>query len=327
MHYLITGGAGFIGSHLADRLLRDGDRVTVFDDFSFGRRRNLAAARAHPEFACVQGSVRDRKLIAAHVARADVVVHLAAAIGVERVSARPLPSLLGNVEGSLAVLRAAARHERPVLMASSSEVYGPSARAVSEHAPVQLGPTQDARWGYAGAKAMDEWLALAYAQERALPVRIVRFFNIAGPRQRSERGAVLPRFVRQALRGEPLTVHGDGQHTRCFCHVHDAVDALARLLRCEAAAGEVVNVGSDHEVTILHLAQRVLALTQSSASIAFVPRTAARGRTADVIARVPDLTKLKNLTGVVPHTPLDAIVANVVQAMRATRRRAARALA
>jgi UDP-glucose 4-epimerase len=179
MHYLITGGAGFIGSHLVERLLHDGECVTVLDDFSFGRRRNLAAVESHAAFRCAKGSVRDRKLVAALVAEADVVVHLAAVLGVERVSARPLPSLLGNLEGSLAVLRAAARHGRPLLLASSSEVYGPSARRVSEHAAVHLGPTRDRRWGYACAKAMDEWLALAYALERALPVRIVRFFNNA----------------------------------------------------------------------------------------------------------------------------------------------------
>ncbi len=320
MHYLITGGAGFIGSHLADRLLAEGDRVTVLDDFSFGRRRNLAQARVHPAFACVVGSVRDAKLIERCVAEADSVVHLAATIGVERVSRRPLPALLGNLEGSLAVLRTAARRGRPVLMASSSEVYGVNASRAREDDPVHLGPTEDARWGYACAKAMDEWLAFAYAQERDLPVRIVRFFNVAGPRQRQARGAVLPRFVWQALRGLPLTVHGDGQQTRCFCHVRDAVEGLHRLLRNDAAIGEVVNIGSDAEVTILALAERVRAIVSADVPIAFIPRTQALGRRKDVQHRVPDLAKLEALAGFVPRTPLDEIVHDAVQVEQARRR-------
>jgi len=317
MHYLITGGAGFIGSHLVERLSRDGHRVTVLDDLSFGRRRNLAGVSGRGGLQVVVGSARDRRLVTALLAEADAVVHLAAVIGVERVSARPLPALLGNLEASLAVLRAAARHGRPVLLASSSEVYGGQARGAAEDAPVRLGPTHDPRWGYACAKAMDEWLALAYAAEKALPVRIVRFFNVAGPRQRPARGAVLPRFARQALRGQPITVHGDGSQTRCFCHVRDAVEALVRLLGCERAAGQVVNVGSDAEVTILQLAERVREAAGSAAEIVFVPRDLAPGRRADVDCRVPDLEKLRSLTGYVPATPLAAVIADVIAALRA----------
>lgn len=316
MHYLITGGAGFIGSHLTERLLADGHRVTVLDDFSFGRRRNLQAVHRHASLRCEVGSVRDRKRVMSLVASADAVVHLAAVLGVERISARPLPSLLGNLEGSLAVLRAAGRHGRPLLLASTSEVYGSHADAATEAAAVRLGPTQDARWGYACAKAMDEWLALAYAAERALPVRIVRFFNVAGPRQRSQRGAVLPRFVRQALRGEALTVHGDGRQTRCFCHVRDAVEALVRLLHCDAALRQVVNLGSEFEVTIRDLAERVRVAAGAEVPITFVPRAEAPGRAADVERRVPDLGTLAALIGYVPSTPLDVIVGDVVAAMR-----------
>ncbi|MEZ5965581.1 MAG: NAD-dependent epimerase/dehydratase family protein [Planctomycetota bacterium] len=316
MHYLITGGAGFLGSHLGERLLASGDRVTVLDDLSFGRRRNLAAVEGHAAFRCEVGSVRDRRRVDALVREADAVVHLAAVLGVERVSSRPLPSLLGNLEGSLAVLRAASRHGRPLMLASSSEVYGAAAAAACEDDAVRLGATTDPRWGYACAKAMDEWLAFAYAAERRLPVRVVRFFNVAGPRQRAERGAVVPRFVRQALRALPLTVHGDGQQTRSFCHVRDAVEALSRLLRTDAAVGQVVNVGSDAEVTILHLAETVRMLVGVDVPIAFVPRREALGRIADVARRVPDLRKLRELTGFLPSTPLAAIVGDVVAAMR-----------
>jgi UDP-glucose 4-epimerase len=313
MHYLITGGAGFIGSHLSERLATMGARVTVLDDLSFGRRRNLHAAERHAGFRCVVGSVTDSALLRRLAADADAIVHLAAVIGVERVSRRPLPSLLGNLAGTLGVLRVAARRQLPVLLASSSEVYGQRAECAREDDAVCLGPTQDARWGYAGAKAMEEWLAFAYAQGRDLPVRIVRFFNVAGPRQRQARGAVIPRLVWQAVHGRPLRVHGDGQQTRCFCHVSDAVECLVRLLWTERARGEVVNVGSTQEVSILQLAERVRTLAGVDVPITFLPRAQAHGRGADVQRRLPDLGKLRALVEYEPSTPLDTIVRDVLR--------------
>jgi UDP-glucose 4-epimerase len=325
MHYLITGGAGFLGSHLTDRLLADGARVTVLDDFSFGRRSNLAVARGYAGFRCVAGSAADAARVGRLVREADAVVHLAAAVGVERVSRRPLPSLLGNLAASLAVLRACSRHDRPVLLASTSEVYGVEAVAARELDAVRLGPTQDPRWGYACAKALDEWLALAHAQERGLPVRIVRFFNVAGPRQRRTRGAVLPRLAWQAVHGMPLTVHGDGRQTRSFCHVRDAIEGVVRLLHSAAAAGQVVNVGSEQEVTILRLAERVRTLAAADVPIASVPRGQVCGRAADVQRRVPDLTRLSELTGFRPATPLDVLVCDVLEEQRARRQPASAA--
>jgi UDP-glucose 4-epimerase len=317
MHYLITGGAGCIGSHLTERLLTAGARVTVLDDLSFGRRGNLAAVAGHPHFRFVRGSAASPRVVRPLVASVDSVVHLAATVGVTRVSEHALPSLLGNLGAGLTVLDAAARASRPVLLASSSEVYGMEARGARETDPVVLGPTQDPRWGYAAAKALDEWLALAHARERGLEVRIVRFFNVTGPRQRADGGSVLPRFVRQALRGKPLTVHGNGQQTRCFCHVRDAVRAVHELLLEPRARGEVVNIGSDREVSILALAQRVLAATGARAELALIPALEAEGRANDVRARVPDLTRLRDLIDFVPQFDLDHIIADVVNEQRA----------
>lgn len=317
MHYLITGGAGFLGSHLTERLLSSGAQVTVLDDLSFGRRSNLAAVAGHRAFRLVVGSASKPRVVRPLVAAVDRVVHLAATVGVTRVTTRALPSLLGNLGSGLTVLDAAARAGKPVLLASSSEVYGPMARDAVETDPVVLGPTQDPRWGYAAAKALDEWLAFAHARERGLEVRIVRFFNVAGPRQRAAGGSVLPRLVRQALRGQPLTVHGNGQQTRCFCHVRDAVRAVHALLDNPRARGEVVNIGSDREVSILGLAELVRAAVGSPAPIVHLPMLEVEGRALDVRHRAPDLARLRDLAGFVPRTDLAAIVDDVVAEQRA----------
>lgn len=312
MHYLITGGAGFIGSHLTERLLRDGARVTVFDDMSTGRVANLAGVAGHPRLQVQVASVRSPRKVRAAVAAADAVVHFAAAVGVDLVTRRPLRALLTNVEGSLNVLRAAADRRRPILLASSSELYGTGGdRPSREEDPVRLGPTAEPRWGYAAAKALDEWLALAHAQETGLDVRVVRFFNVAGPRQRGRYGMVLPRFARRALLSRPLRVHGDGTQTRCFCHVRDAVEAVTRLLAHPAAAGAVVNVGSDREISVRELAERVSAMAGTAAPIRHVA-----ARTDDVRRRVPDLRRLVELTGFQPSTGLDELVADALEDQR-----------
>ncbi len=312
MHYLITGGAGFIGSHLTERLLSEGARVTVFDDLSTGRRQNLRAVADHPALAVHVASVRSARQVRAAMGSVHAVIHLAAAVGVDLVTQRPLQALLTNVEGSLHVLRAATDRGCPVLLASSSELYGTSTdRPSREGDPLRLGPTQEPRWGYAAAKALDEWLALAHAQERGLDVRIVRFFNVAGPRQRGRYGMVLPRFARRALLGKPLRVHGDGSQTRCFCHVRDAVEAVHRLLRAPAAAGAVVNIGSDGEISVRDLAERVSALAGTGAPIRHVA-----ARADDVRRRVPDLRRLEALTGFRPATGLDELVQDVLADQR-----------
>ena len=311
---LVTGGAGFLGSHLAERLLADGDEVLVLDDLSTGRRTNLDGIPVELH----EGTALDPATVAPLVARADLVVHLAAAVGVRLIVERPVHTIVTNVEATRVVLDAAAGRGTPVLLASTSEVYGKSdAVPFREDADVSLGPTTQARWSYGCSKALDEWMALAYARERGLPVTVARFFNVVGPRQTGRYGMVLPTFARQALRGAPITVHGDGRQTRCFCHVRDAVEAVVRLSGTEAARGEVVNVGSDEEVSILALAERVRSAAASPSELVHVPYDEAYAEDfEDMRRRVPDLRKLELLTGFRPRTPLDAAVRDVLGAVR-----------
>jgi UDP-glucose 4-epimerase len=311
MRYLVTGGAGFLGSHLAERLIAEGGRVIALDDLSGGKHENLASVRDDPRLELVLGSACDRDLVSRLTARSDVVFHLAARVGVERAASQPLATVENNLAATGVVLEAAAGTGTPVFLASSSEVYGRHpAVPCREDDGVRLGPTTSARWGYGCAKAMDEWRGLAYWRERRLPVRIVRLFNVAGPRQSPAHGAVVPRFVGQALRGEPITVDGDGAQTRSFCHVADAVEALVRLQASPAAVGVPVNVGHDEETTIMRLAQLVRAAAGSSAPIV----AAGGGRDHDVRRRVPDLARLLALTGYRPQTPLASILAGAVAA-------------
>lgn len=318
MRVLITGGAGFIGSHLAEALLARGDEVLALDDLSTGCWGNLSHLQGEPRFGLRVGSACDPELVRELLAGCEAVVHLAAAVGVLQVVERPVQAILGNLDPARTVLEAAAERGTPVLLASSSEVYGTSGDLPfrEETGPV-LGPTSTARWGYGCAKALEEWLAFAFAAEQGLPVTVARLFNTVGPRQTGRYGMVLPRFVRQALEGRPLTVHGDGRQTRCFAHVREVAEALARLLSLPAARGLTVNVGSDREMAVRDLAALVLERSGSRSAIRLVPYEHAYGHGfADMSRRVPDLSRLRRLTGFTPQAPLEVAVDEVIQEQR-----------
>jgi UDP-glucose 4-epimerase len=320
---LVTGGAGFIGSHLVDRLLDRGDGVVVLDDFSTGSRANLARAGAHRRFEVVDASVLDEDTVRPLVERADRVFHLAAPVGVGMIVADPVRIVRDTVFGTEVVLRACADYRRPVVIASSSEVYGRSdALPLREDADLVFGSTARPRWSYGCAKAAAEFMAHAYARTTALAVVIARFFNVAGPRQTGRWGMVIPRLVDQALAGRPLTVYGDGRQSRCFCHVDDVVDAVVKLSETPRARGEVVNLGSDAPVTIRALAELVRTTTKTTAAIAHVPFAEAYDPDLeDLGARRPDLSKARALIGFSPGRDLRAIVADVVaDRLRADRR-------
>ena len=312
--YLVTGGAGFIGSHLVEALLREGNVVTALDNLSTGRLRNLDPVGAHPNLRFVQGSVLDELLVDELVNECDVVVHLAAAVGVKLVVEQPLRSFTTNIRGSEIVLEAAHRYRRQILLTSTSEIYGKNAAVpLSERADRVLGSPTVARWAYSTAKAVDEILAYAYHRERGLPTTVVRLFNTVGPRQSPAYGMVIPNLVRQAIAGEPLTVFGDGQQSRCFCHVADVVDALVRLLRHPDAVGEVFNVGSQEEISILELAHRILERAGSPSKVKLIPyREAYAEGFEDMRRRVPDTTKIRNLTGWEPTRTLDDILTETI---------------
>lgn len=317
--FLVTGGVGFIGSHLTDLLLSKGHRVIAFDDLSTGRRENVAHLAGRAEFELVEGDVRDRSRLAALMPRVDGVFHLAAAVGVRLVVESPVRTVESNVVGTAIVLDLANELGKPVLVTSSSEVYGKSTKVpFSEDDDILFGPTRVGRWSYGCSKAIDEYLALAYARERALPVVVVRLFNTTGPRQTGRYGMVVPRFVRQALAGEPLSVYGDGTQRRCFCYVGDVVGALVRLIDCAAANGRVVNIGSDEEVTIFELAERVCRITGSASPIERIPYDQAwDDQFEDMPRRVPDLTRIRALIGFRAGTPLDEMIRRVAAHERA----------
>lgn len=320
--YLVTGGAGFIGGHLTEALLERGDRVVVLDDLSTGRRSNLRAVEDRAGFRFVRGSVLDGLVVDELAHDCDVIVHLAAAVGVELIVEQPLRSFTTNIRGTETVLDAARRYGCRVLVASSSEIYGKNAAGpVRETDDRLIGATSVARWGYSTAKAVDEVLALAYHRERGLPAIVARFFNTVGPRQSPAYGMVIPRFVRQALEGRPVTVHGDGRQTRCFGHVGDVVDAVIRLLDDERATGEVFNVGNPgEEISILGLAERIVARTGSDSPIEFVPyEQAYEPGFEDMRRRVPDTSKLEELTGWRPTRDLDDMLADVIAEVRGAR--------
>ena len=310
VRYLITGGAGFIGSHLADALLARGDEVLVLDDLSTGRLHNLEAALATDRCTFIQGSVLDELAVDKAVSSCDVVVHLAAAVGVKLIVEQRLSSLVTNIRGSENVIEAAHRYRRTILLASTSEIYGKNpASPLTETSDSVLGSPTVARWAYSTAKAVDEILAYAYHEERGLPTLVVRLFNTVGPRQSPAYGMVIPRLVRQALVGQPLTVFGDGTQTRCFCHVADVVDALVALLDRDEAVGEVYNVGSDEEVSMAELARRIIAAADSESTVQLVPYEQAYERGfEDMARRVPDTAKLRALCGWAPRHTLDDIL-------------------
>jgi UDP-glucose 4-epimerase len=307
---LVTGGAGFIGSHLVERLLADGESVVVIDDLSTGQLGNLRSVARHPQLRFLRSRVGECRSLPRIVAGARAIYHLAAAVGVDLVLRSPLRALRTNLHETETVLLAASRYGVPVLLASSSEVYGRGGRApLAEDDDLALGPPVTARWSYACSKLAGEFLALSCARELRLPVVIARLFNTVGPRQTGRYGMVLPRFIAAARSGRPLRVFGDGRQRRCFCHVADTVEALVRLMRCPAARGQIVNVGSDTETSIVGLARRVLRRLGSASRIQFIPysRAYAPGF-EDLPRRRPSLRKLKALTGFAPRTGLDATI-------------------
>lgn len=319
MKVLITGGAGFIGSHLARRLIHEGRGVIVLDDLSTGEMRNIEPLTGQPGFDYRIGSVHDEPLVAELVDRADVTIHLAAAVGVKLIVERPVHTIETNVHGTEVVLNAAAKKQKKVLVASTSEVYGKSPKVpFSETDDLVLGPTTHSRWAYACSKALDEWLALAYLREKGVPTVICRFFNTVGPGQTGRYGMVLPNFCRQALRNEPITVYGTGQQSRCFGHVQDTIECLVRLLDCQAAVGEVFNIGTNHEVSIEALAEQIRDTAGSSSEIVKIPYEEAYAEGfEDMMRRVPDCSKLERAIGYKPDTGLEQIIADVLEDQRA----------
>ena len=313
MVYLITGGAGFIGSHLAERLLERGDQVLLMDNLSTGSMENIRHLKKYDRMHYFLEPLENRHLLAELVDEADVVLHLAAAVGVKLIVESPVRTIETNVNGTQYVLEAACRKRKLVFTASTSEVYGKSTNfPFHEDADLVLGPTNKGRWSYAASKALDEFLALAYWKEKGLPVVVARFFNTVGARQTGRYGMVLPNFVAQALEGAPITVYGTGQQSRCFCDVRDAVESLLRLIATDKAVGEVVNIGNNHEVTIEGLARLVKEQTRSSSPIHYVPYDQAyEPGFEDMFRRVPCLDKLERLTGFRPTIALPEIIDRV----------------
>jgi UDP-glucose 4-epimerase len=315
---LITGGAGFIGSHLAEQLLALGHEVHVLDNLSTGSIDNITHLKSHPGFSYVVDTVTNEPLLAEMIDQSDVVFHLAAAVGVKLIVEQPVHTIETNVHGTEVVLKHANKKKKLVFVASTSEVYGKSADVpFRESADVVLGPSSKHRWAYACSKMIDEFLALAYWKEKKLPVVIVRLFNTVGPRQTGQYGMVLPTFVRQALAGHPITVFGDGDQSRSFTDVSDVVGALIALASEPRAVGEVFNIGNTGEISIRDLADRVKALTDSRSPIQLIPYDQAYEEGfEDMPRRVPDLSKLRNLIGYEPKVGLDDIIARVIEYFR-----------
>lgn len=335
-HYLITGGAGFIGSHLSDTLLSQGHRVTIVDNLSTGRLENVAHLVDHPSFRFAVETITNEGVMDRLVSECDVVVHLAAAVGVELILRDPVHVIETNILGTHAVLKTANRYRKKTMIASTSEVYGKG-----DHIPFGeeddrvLGPTTRARWSYSTSKAVDEFLGLAYYRQMGLPVVVFRLFNTVGPRQTGQYGMVVPRFVRQALDGKSLTVYGDGSQSRCFLHVHDAVRAIIDLSTCPEALGEVFNIGSTQEISILELAQKVWAVVQAASEAGELDRRQGGGDEdavrlvpyaeayeagfEDMRRRVPDITKIHRYVGWAPTKSLDDILADVLRYSLAVR--------
>ena len=309
--YLITGGSGFIGSHLAEKLLISGNQVSIIDDLSTGVRANLANIEARISFK--QGSILDQVLIDQMVAESDFVVHLAASLGVFNIVNHPLDSLRTNLKGTEIVLEASDKHSKPVLIASTSEIYGKNNKVpLSEEDDRIIGHPLKSRWSYSEAKAVDESLGYFYYLENKLPVRIVRFFNTVGPRQVGHYGMVVPRFVSSALKNEPIEVYGSGEQIRCFCHVDDAVRALLLVMESEQAVGQVFNVGNNQQISIMDLAKKVIELTNSKSEIIKVPYVQAYPEGfEDMQRRVPDISKINMVLGWSPQIGLDQIVKDI----------------
>ena len=318
MRVLITGGAGFIGSHLSEHLLSLGHAVDVIDDLSTGRMENILDLKSHPRFQYTIDSIMNIPLAAELVDMCDVVCHAAAAVGVRLIVESPVRTIETNIKGTEIILQLAAKKKKKVIVFSTSEVYGKASKVpFAEDDDLVLGPTSRGRWSYACSKAIDEFLALAYWREKGLPVVVVRLFNTVGPRQTGRYGMVLPTFVQQALEARDLTVFGDGRQARCFSHVTDIVGALGQLIEYEDAVGEVFNIGNDEEVTISDLARKVIRISGSSSGVSLIPYDQAYAvGFEDMPRRVPDLTKIRTAIGYEPRMSLDETVRSVVDFYR-----------
>jgi UDP-glucose 4-epimerase len=314
-HCLVTGGAGFIGSHLTEQLLQRGHRVSVLDDLSTGVRGNLKAVEAHPNFRFRPGSIADNVILADLLPDVDVIYHLAAAVGVKLVADDPVRTIETNIYPTEMLLQLAVQGKKKFFLASTSEVYGKNPKERwTEEDDLHLGPTSRPRWAYGCSKAIDEFLALAYFQKFGLEVVVGRFFNVVGPRQVGHYGMVVPRFVDAALNEDPLTVYDDGSQVRCFAHVLEVVDAVVNLMETPAAAGRVFNIGSDEPVTVRELAEAVIARTGSRSEIRHIPYSEAYGHDfEDIQRRVPDVTRLKETLGTAPTMSLSAILDDVIR--------------
>lgn len=316
---LVTGGAGFIGSHLTARLLDAGHEVVVLDNLSTGRRENLAALLGHPRLSFVAGSITDPLAMTEAATGSEVIYHLAAAVGVKLVADDPVRTIETNIYPTDQLLRLAVQGGQKFFLASTSEVFGKNPKERwTEEDDLQFGPTSRPRWAYGASKAIDEFLALAYHRQYGLPVVIGRFFNVVGPRQVGDYGMVVPRFVARALRGEPLVVYDDGRQERCFAHVAEVVECVVRLTEAPAAAGQVFNIGSDRPVSIRDLAEEVVRRTKSGSAVTFRPYHEAYGQSfEDVRRRVPDVSRLEGVIGFKPSMPLGQILDDIIGAMRA----------
>lgn len=314
MRILITGGAGFIGSHLAERHLNTGDHVTIIDDLSTGSIKNIQHLRGHSRLKCHIDTIMRRELMAELVDGSDAIYHLAAAVGVRLIVEDPVRTMSTNIRGTEMVLDLAAKKKKRVLIASTSEVYGKRDQVpFREHDDLVLGATDKSRWSYACSKAIDEFMALAYWKEKRVPTVVVRLFNTVGPRQTGQYGMVVPTFVKQALEGRDISVYGDGHQARCFTHVDDVVRALVQIIQHPRALGQIYNIGNNQEVTILELAERVKQMTGSESRIVFVPYDRAYEEGfEDMMRRVPDLAKIQDLIGYSPTRDLDAILKSVI---------------
>jgi len=317
---LITGGAGFIGSHLAEKLLEQGEEVFVVDDLSTGSRDNIKHLEDNPKFRFVEGSVLDKKLMSEVVAKVEQIYHLAASVGVKKIMEKPLESFLNNLKGTENVLDLACERKTPVLFASSSEVYGKNdGLPFKEDSDRVYGSAYNDRWGYALSKGSDEFLALAYFREKKLPVVIVRLFNVIGPRQTGFYGMVVPTFVKQALDGKPITIFGDGEQSRCFADIEDVIRALVDLMSHTEAQGQIFNLGSEEEISIKELAHKIKTLTQSESETTFIPYAEAYGTGfEDMAHRKPDISKIKECIGYQPKNSLEASLKKIIEHFHAS---------
>lgn len=320
MRYLITGGCGFIGSHVAEKLIARGEEVVVVDDLSTGNLDNVSGLVDNKNFHCVIDTILNAPVLEEMIKDSDFVFHLAAVVGVKRVMENPVDSVIINVEGTYNVLRLCAKFKRKVFLASTSEVYGKNDRVpFNEEADIIIGNTKKKRWSYACTKAIDEFLALAFFEEKGLPVTIARFFNTVGPRQSDMYGMVIPRFIKQAMNNLPMTVFGDGKQTRCFTHVNDISSAVLKLIEKDEAYGDVFNMGGKEEITIKTLAEKVKAVTNSSSEIVFInPETVYSKGFEDMNRRVPDISKINKLIGFSPSFTIDDIIRDCFANIRET---------